>query len=160
MPRSDPIRSDLTLTPSDLTCPDPRPRLRMVLSTWCPIPPHCCRVTLGIRSWDAVILSPGGDAVTQSQYLNLFSDIYKIHSRYIYYFRGRTKNLVMTSISSILGWHNLPEIVFIDIIMKIGQEKMSINANLGNILENLENLHICKQICRSWNYMIVSKKIF
>ena len=65
----------------------------------------------------------------------------------------------MTSISSILGWHNLPEIVFIDIIMKIGQEKMSINANLGNILENLENLHICKQICRSWNYMIVSKKI-
>ena len=38
-------------------------------------------------------------------------------------------------------WHNLP--VFGDIMMIVG-------------LESLDTLHTCRQVCRSWNEMIVS----
>ena len=44
-------------------------------------------------------------------------------------------------------WHNPPEVIFGDIMMMVG-------------VESLDTLHTCRQVCRSWNEMIVNKKIF
>ena len=44
-------------------------------------------------------------------------------------------------------WHNLPDVIFDDIMMRVG-------------LESFDTLHTCRQVCRSWNEMIVSIKIF
>ena len=44
-------------------------------------------------------------------------------------------------------WHNLPVTVFGDIMMIVG-------------LDSLDTLHACRQMCRSWNDMIVSNDIF
>ena len=46
-----------------------------------------------------------------------------------------------------VDWNNLPDVIFGDIMMMVG-------------LENLETLHSCRQVCRSWNEMIVGNKIF
>ena len=45
-----------------------------------------------------------------------------------------------------VDWNNLPDVIFGDIMMMVG-------------LENLDNLLTCRQVCRSWNEMIVSNKI-
>ena len=41
------------------------------------------------------------------------------------------------------NWKKLPEYIFGYIMMKVG-------------LESMDNLHICRQVCKSWNEMIVS----
>ena len=38
---------------------------------------------------------------------------------------------------------NMPDVIFFDIVMMVG-------------LESLDTLHTCRQVCRSWNEMIVS----
>ena len=55
--------------------------------------------------------------------------------------------IMMSSLSSIQDWQNLPDVIFGDIMMIVG-------------LESLETLHACRQVCRSWNEMIVGSKIF
>jgi len=42
-----------------------------------------------------------------------------------------------------MAWVTLPDLIFSDIMMKVG-------------LESLENLHRCRQVCRTWNDMILS----
>ena len=46
-----------------------------------------------------------------------------------------------------VDWNNLPDVIFGDIMMMVG-------------LESVETLHACRQVCRSWNEMIVGSKIF
>ena len=43
------------------------------------------------------------------------------------------------------GWNTLPDVIFSDIMMMVG-------------LESLDTLHSCRQVCQSWNEMIVNKK--
>ena len=41
-----------------------------------------------------------------------------------------------------MGWTLLPDLIFIDIMMKVG-------------LENLEGLHRCRQVCKTWDEKIL-----
>jgi len=43
-----------------------------------------------------------------------------------------------------MGWTSLPDLIFIDIMMKVG-------------LENLEGLHRCRQVCKTWDEKILSE---
>ena len=42
----------------------------------------------------------------------------------------------------IMDWLSLPELIFSDIMMMVG-------------LESLESLHRCRQVCKTWNEMIL-----
>ena len=41
-----------------------------------------------------------------------------------------------------MAWVSIPELIFSDIMMIVG-------------LENLESLHRCRQVCKTWNEMIL-----
>ena len=41
-----------------------------------------------------------------------------------------------------MDWLSLPELIFSDIMMMVG-------------LESLESLHRCRQVCKTWNEMIL-----
>ena len=59
----------------------------------------------------------------------------------------KTVATMISTLSSIQDWQNLPDVLFGDIMVMVG-------------LESLDTLHTCRQVCRSWNEMIVSIKIF
>ena len=42
-----------------------------------------------------------------------------------------------------MDWATLPDLMFSDIMMKVG-------------LESIEGLHRCRQVCQTWNKMILS----
>ena len=58
----------------------------------------------------------------------------------------KTVATMISTLSSIQDWQNLPDVLFGDIMMMVG-------------LESLDTLHTCRQVCQSWNEMIVSIKI-
>ena len=47
-----------------------------------------------------------------------------------------------TLFQNIMAWVSIPELIFSDIMMIVG-------------LENLESLHRCRQVCKTWNEMIL-----
>ena len=53
------------------------------------------------------------------------------------------RRVVNRTMEEHVDWNNLPDVIFGDIMMMVG-------------LESLEILHTCRQVCRSWNEMIVS----
>ena len=56
---------------------------------------------------------------------------------------GKKRPKIMSKSSMSFNWKKLPEYIFGYIMMKVG-------------LESMDNLHICRQVCKSWNEMIVS----